>query len=161
MGSRRPAPGWAEPAVPRGVTVGSRRRKRRKAPRILRNATSTARPPPAEQEQDSALDGHGAWSAVDVDDSLAWGCKEGGFLELEELDGDVEEITDPVTGGTLFRSSRAKAGGGATQTAEGDRAESRQTPDTASSEEPAAPASGKAQQAAEKRKKSKGSGKRR
>ena len=42
-----------------------------------------------------------------------------------------------------------------TQTAEGDRAEGRQTPDTASSEEPAAPASGKAQQAAEKRKKKK------
>ena len=43
-------------------------------------------------------DSIGTWTKVDIDDTLAYGMSEGGFLGLEELDGDLEDYQDSMTG---------------------------------------------------------------
>ena len=74
-----------------------KRRKKTRAPAIRSGRVTRVR-----DEDDPTLDGQSLWNNVEIDEHLAWGCTEGGFLELEELDEAVEEVVDPITGGRIF-----------------------------------------------------------
>ena len=78
-----------------------KRRKKTRAPAIRNGRVTRVR-----DEDDPTLDGQSLWNSVEIDEHLAWGCTEGGFLELEELDEAVEEVVDPITGGRVFSKPR-------------------------------------------------------